>query len=54
MVWEDEWRSPKTEIRGSFQKHTGTLIFKRGGAVRELYFQKWLFYKRQKVAVEML
>lgn len=39
---------------GKYQTHTGTLIFKRGGAVRELYFQKWLFYKRQKVAVEML
>lgn len=34
-------------------QNTGTLAFKRG-VVRELYFQKWLFYKRQKVAVEML
>ena len=32
------------------QEHS---YLKRGG-VRELYFQKWIFYKRQKVAVEML
>lgn len=33
------------------QEHS---YLKGGGVVRELYFQKWLFYKRQKVAVEML